>query len=105
MLSPVAVEAALEWQGLAGTRMDILNAVSIHGLTGLFPLHFNLPGALTVPMCLAVATGLWVWILPETRGIELPKLLEATSLPTTMTTAGVALPSEDGVDGVQKKQE
>lgn len=31
-------------------------------------------GALTVPLCLAMATGLWVWVLPETKGIELPAL-------------------------------
>jgi MFS family permease len=38
--------------------------VSIHGMAG----------GLTVPLCLALLTGSWVWALPETRGIELPEL-------------------------------
>lgn len=34
----------------------------------------GLTGALSVPLLLALATGLWVWVLPETRGITLPRL-------------------------------
>lgn len=36
-------------------------AVGLNGLTG----------GLSVPLCLAVATAAWVWVLPETRGIAL----------------------------------
>jgi MFS family permease len=34
----------------------------------------GLAGALSVPLVLALATASWVWVLPETRGIELPRL-------------------------------
>lgn len=34
----------------------------------------GLRGGLSVPLTLAVATALWVWMLPETRGITLPRL-------------------------------
>jgi len=42
----------------------VAQAVAWHGLSG----------GLAVPMCLALATATWVWVLPETRGIELPSL-------------------------------
>jgi MFS family permease len=48
VLAPVVVQAAVARAGLAG--------------------------GLSVPMVLAVATASWVWVLPETRGIALPKL-------------------------------
>jgi MFS family permease len=35
---------------------------------------WGLTGGLTVPLVLAMATGTWVWVLPETRGIRLPSL-------------------------------
>jgi MFS family permease len=34
----------------------------------------GLAGGLSVPLVLALATAAWVWILPETRGIALPRL-------------------------------
>jgi MFS family permease len=34
----------------------------------------GLAGGLTVPLVLALATATWVWVLPETRGIQLPSL-------------------------------
>ena len=37
-------------------------------------VRYGLPGALTVPMVLALATASWVWMLPETRGITLPRM-------------------------------
>jgi MFS family permease len=43
-------------QFLAPVIVDYI--VGIHGL----------PGALTVPLVLALATATWVWTLPETRG-------------------------------------
>jgi len=36
---------------------------------------WGLAGGLTVPLCLAIGTGTWVWLLPETRGIVLPALV------------------------------
>jgi hypothetical protein len=48
LLAPVVVQAAVARDGLAG--------------------------GLSVPMVLALATASWVWVLPETRGIALPKL-------------------------------
>jgi MFS family permease len=35
----------------------------------------GLAGGLSVPMVLAIATAGWVWTLPETRGIELPRVV------------------------------
>ncbi|HEY8041592.1 MAG TPA: MFS transporter [Polyangiaceae bacterium] len=34
----------------------------------------GLAGGLSVPLVLALATASWVWVLPETRGIVLPRL-------------------------------
>jgi MFS family permease len=48
LLAPVAVQAAVLRAGLAG--------------------------GLGVPLVLALATASWVWVLPETRGIVLPRL-------------------------------
>ena len=36
----------------------------------------GLGGGLAVPCALALCTASWVWVLPETRGIALPKLRE-----------------------------
>ncbi len=37
-------------------------------------LRAGLAGGLGVPLVLAIATASWVWVLPETRGIVLPRL-------------------------------
>jgi MFS family permease len=37
-------------------------------------LRAGLAGGLGVPLVLALATASWVWVLPETRGIELPRM-------------------------------
>jgi MFS family permease len=47
-----------------GAPILVSYVVSTHGMAG----------GLTVPLCLALLTGCWVWALPETRGIELPEL-------------------------------
>lgn len=47
-----------------GAPLLVAYAVSLHGLAG----------GLSVPMLLAVGTALWVWALPETRGIALASL-------------------------------
>ena len=43
-------------------------------LVGLMVARHGLGGGLAVPCVLALATASWVWVLPETRGIELPRL-------------------------------
>jgi MFS family permease len=48
LLAPVVVSYAVAWKGLAG--------------------------GLSVPLVLAIGTATWVWTLPETRGIELPRV-------------------------------
>ncbi len=40
-------------------------------VVGYFASAYGLSGALTVPLVLAIATALWVWTLPETRGRDL----------------------------------
>lgn len=52
LLAPVVVQAAVMREGLAG--------------------------GLSVPIVLALATASWVWVLPETRGIALPSLKDAS---------------------------
>ncbi len=49
-----------------GAPILVSYAVDAHGLTG----------GLCVPLGLALATASWVWVLPETRGIELPSLAQ-----------------------------
>jgi hypothetical protein len=41
---------------------------------GVAAAHYGLAGGLAVPCVLALATASWVWVLPETRGIVLPRL-------------------------------
>jgi len=41
--------------------------------------QYGLAGGLGVPCVLALATATWVWVLPETRGIALPRLAPSTA--------------------------
>lgn len=59
-------------------------------------------GALSVPMCLAIATGLWVWVLPETKGIALPTL-ENHALPTTASTTAASGEQQGGREEWKKR--
>ena len=43
-------------------------------IVSLMVARHGLTGGLSVPLCLAIATASWVWLLPETRGITLPRL-------------------------------
>jgi MFS family permease len=43
-------------------------------LVGFAVARAGLAGGLAVPCLLALATAAWVWVLPETRGIALPRL-------------------------------
>jgi MFS family permease len=51
-----------------GAPVLVAWAVSVRGLRG----------GLSVPLALAIATAAWVWVLPETRGIELRSLRGAS---------------------------
>lgn len=59
-----------------GTTYNLARAVQLGApvLVGYAVATHGLSGGLTVPLVLAVATSLWVWVLPETRGIPLPSL-------------------------------
>jgi MFS family permease len=48
-------------------------------IVGLMVARHGLGGGLSVPCALALATASWVWVLPETRGIELPKLSDRSA--------------------------
>jgi len=43
-------------------------------VVGLAVARAGLAGGLAVPCLLALGTASWVWVLPETRGIPLPRL-------------------------------
>jgi MFS family permease len=43
-------------------------------LVGAMVAQAGLMGGLSVPTVLALATAAWVWVLPETRAIVLPRL-------------------------------
>jgi MFS family permease len=47
-------------------------------VVGLAVARHGLAGGLAVPCVLALATASWVWVLPETRGIALPRLASTT---------------------------
>jgi MFS family permease len=49
---------------------QLLAPLAVHAAV----LHAGLAGGLGVPLVLAIATATWVWVLPETRGIVLPRL-------------------------------
>jgi MFS family permease len=49
---------------------QLLAPVAVHAAV----LRAGLAGGLGVPMLLALATASWVWVLPETRAIALPRL-------------------------------
>lgn len=51
-------------------------------------------------MCLAIATGLWVWVLPETKGIALPTLEDHALLPTSASTTQ---PKQEEGEGEEKR--
>jgi MFS family permease len=67
----------IEVRGLAmGTTYNLARSVQLFAplLVGWAVMHAGLAGGLSVPMCLALATAAWVWVLPETRGITLSSI-------------------------------
>lgn len=61
-----------------GTTYNLARAAQIGAplLVSWAVVHHGLAGALTVPLCFAIATGTWVWLLPETRGIGLTSMAD-----------------------------
>lgn len=62
-----------------GTTYNMARAVQLVApvvVSYMVGLH-GLSGGLCVPLSLAVATAMWVWLLPETRGIVLPQLFQS----------------------------
>ncbi|HVY32315.1 MAG TPA: MFS transporter [Polyangiaceae bacterium] len=59
-----------------GTTYNLARGVQLGApvLVGYAVAAYGLPGGLGVPLVLALATASWVWVLPETRGIELMSL-------------------------------
>lgn len=59
-----------------GTTYNLARAVQLGAplLVGWAVARWDIAGGLTVPLCLALGTATWVWVLPETRGIALPTL-------------------------------
>jgi MFS family permease len=59
-----------------GTTYNLGRAVQLVAPVAVAAMaaYKGLSGALSVPLLLAVATSMWVWVLPETRGIVLPRL-------------------------------
>ena len=59
-----------------GTTYNLGRAVQLVAPVAVAAMaqYKGLSGALSVPLLLAVSTAMWVWVLPETRGIVLPRL-------------------------------
>jgi putative MFS transporter len=56
-----------------GTTYNLARTVQLGApvLVGWAVSRWDIAGGLGVPFCLALMTASWVWLLPETRGIEL----------------------------------
>ncbi|MEO7093386.1 MAG: MFS transporter [Polyangiales bacterium] len=66
-----------EVRGVAmGTTYNLARTVQLGApvLVGWAVSRWDIAGGLGVPFCLALLTASWVWLLPETRGIELTKI-------------------------------
>lgn len=71
-----------EIRGFAmGTTYNLARTVQLGApvLVGYAVAWHGLEGGLTVPLCLALCTGTWVWLLPETRGIPLPTIRQVAA--------------------------
>ena len=63
-----------------GTTYNLARATQLlaPALVGTMVASYGLAGGLTVPLVLALSTASWVWMLPETRGIALTTLANAS---------------------------
>lgn len=50
--------------------VQLLAPVLVHAMV----VNYGISGGLGVPLVLSLATASWVWVLPETKGIVLPRL-------------------------------
>lgn len=59
-----------------GTAYNLARGMQLFAppLVAFFALRWDLAGALSVPLVLAIATGCWIWVLPETRGRNLAEV-------------------------------
>lgn len=62
-----------------GTTYNMARAVQLVApvVVSYMVVRNGLSGGLSVPLMLAIATAMWVWLLPETRGIVLPQLFQS----------------------------
>ncbi len=63
-----------------GTTYNLARSVQLGAplLVGWAVARWDIAGGLSVPLCLAIGTATWVWVLPETKGITLPTLESET---------------------------
>ncbi|HNN91453.1 MAG TPA: MFS transporter [Pseudomonadota bacterium] len=62
----------------------------------LMVARYGLTGGLSVPLVLAIGTASWVWLLPETRGIVLPRLFMSPRANPGASQARSAVSAEGG---------
>ena len=72
-----------------GTTYNMARGVQFFApfVVGYFVAAHGLAGGLAVPLVLALATGTWVWALPETRHRDLAAIIEARPRATCPSTA------------------
>ena len=73
-----------------GTTYNLARAVQLGApvIVSMAVASGGLAGGLTVPLVLALGTALWVWVLPETRGIALPALATSSAKPSPWNKEG-----------------
>jgi hypothetical protein len=59
-----------------GTAYNMARGVQLFApvIVNMFVVAYGLKGGLSVPLVLAIATGTWVWMLPETLGRDLARI-------------------------------
>lgn len=65
---------------------------------------YGLTGGLCVPLVLALATASWVWVLPETVGIKLPKIFMSPRIGPRRngaSSSGMQTPASSSKSGLQ----
>jgi MFS family permease len=64
-----------------GTTYNLARSAQIGApLIVAWAVHrWQIAGGLSVPLVLAIATASWVWLLPETKGIDLPEISSSST--------------------------